>query len=390
MSRILAIDFDAWACKTYQANFPNARVICGRVEDHYAEIVDAHPDIVLGGPPCQGFSSAGKGLGNKDERNGWPSFIEAIRRTKPRSFLAENVPGMCNQSHLPYTQSVYRELEALGYSVDVKLLDAVNFGVPQFRERLWWWGIRRDLFDAGMKHKWPTPTHCWPPTDDHPELFGGEHRLLPAVTVGMALGLTQKRSLTQKCIDATWSPTYESDQPSRLQNASPHGLIEYHWSTAMLAKHPPASPASSVQAKYAKGGAEGLVEVPTIHRRRGSGMCERHGERLDSPVTDPMPTINSGVSRQIHLKDKLLVRRLTPAECARLQSCPDDMAWPDKITKTAQYRIIGNGWACAVAHHLRLAFDAVDPGEHSTLDLFCGGGLGALGWHHRYWSLPCP
>ena len=88
--------------------------------------------------------------------------------------------------------------------------------------------------------------------------------------------------------------------------------------------------------------------------------------------------------------DKQLVRRLTPAECARLQSCPDDMAWPEGCTKTTKYRIIGNGWACKLAHELAAAFRKVDPESKTVIDLFCGGGLASLGWHGRYWQYEEP
>ncbi len=80
------------------------------------------------------------------------------------------------------------------------------------------------------------------------------------------------------------------------------------------------------------------------------------------------------------------MRRLTPDECMRLQSAPDDFRWPEKISKTAKYRIAGNGWATKMGAVFAEAFALADPDSHSVIDLFCGGGLGACGWHGRYWS----
>jgi hypothetical protein len=80
------------------------------------------------------------------------------------------------------------------------------------------------------------------------------------------------------------------------------------------------------------------------------------------------------------------VRRLSPRECARLQSVPDSFIWPEKLTKTAMYRIVAHGWACGIAKALSAALAAADPLSRTCVDLFCGGGLGACGWHGRAWT----
>lgn len=92
-------------------------------------------DVVIGGPPCQPFSVRGKQQGMKDARDGFPIFIDAIRRLKPRLFLFENVRNLMH-SHRWYLDLVLDELERLGYAIEVRCLNAVNYGVPQNRERL--------------------------------------------------------------------------------------------------------------------------------------------------------------------------------------------------------------------------------------------------------------
>lgn len=178
-------------------------------------------------------------------------------------------------------------------------------------------------------------------------------------------------------------------------------VIEYRWSDAMLTKHPPASPASpapTVQAKWFKGGAEGLLAVGAAYNCRGKG----DGGNQWRDTNEPAPTLNTngldGIDHPAHTisgesrepiqgwKDKGYVRRLTPDECLRLQSGPDDFTWPDKITKTAKYRVVGNGWACRMGAVFAEAFAMADPESLTVIDLFCGGGLGAVGWHGRFWS----
>jgi len=92
-------------------------------------------DIVIGGPPCQPFSVGGNQKGHNDERNGFPIFIETIRKIKPKLLLFENVRGML-YSNKWYLDEVTEKLRMEGYIIEYKLLNAVNYGIPQNRERL--------------------------------------------------------------------------------------------------------------------------------------------------------------------------------------------------------------------------------------------------------------
>lgn len=461
MTTVLAIDSDRWAVATYRANFPGVEVWQRDVREAVAGLAPGAADVVLGGPPCQPYSHSGKREGATDERDCIPDFAAAVARVRPRQFLMENVPGLLTWDGGRHAARVRSELAALGYRVDVRSLDAVYFGVPQFRERVWFWGIREDV---AARHEWPAATHRAPSACGTMGLFDD----LPAwVTVGEALGiragaknlgagtnphfagdLRTERDITDEpspCIPAgdrygnvlprviadgytersaggvryaektsrdvtdgtsvtilaqahavprvglrriegasgwagqrvsstrcpaptvssrsnpelveraaSWMlPACRPDRPAVTISSGGDGhsaretLVEYRWSDEMRAKHPPATagdPSPAVMAKWHKGGAEGLIES------RG------------------------------------LYRRLTPEECLRLQSAPDSFVWPEGITKTARYRVAGNGWACLMAWHLRRALERVDPASRTVLDLFCGGGLGAAGWHGRYWA----
>ncbi|MDX2306344.1 MAG: DNA cytosine methyltransferase [Microscillaceae bacterium] len=104
-------------------------------------------DIVIGGPPCQPFSVGGHQKGLDDERNGFPVFIHVIKQVKPKAFMFENVRGML-YSNKWYLDQIIKELQKEGYLIDYKLLNAVNFGVPQNRER---------VFVVGHKGKFNFP-----------------------------------------------------------------------------------------------------------------------------------------------------------------------------------------------------------------------------------------
>lgn len=157
---------------------------------------------------------------------------------------------------------------------------------------------------------------------------------------------------------------------------TPSLFQKYRWSDAMREKHPPASPASpapTVMSKFYKGGAEGLLAV-------------------DEVIDRPCNTISSGGTSTggaepvAHAKREGYIRRLLPTECLRLQSAPDDFKLPEGISKTNVYRIAGNGWASRMGHVMAQAFRAADHESVTVIDLYCGGGLGACGWHGRFWE----
>jgi DNA (cytosine-5)-methyltransferase 1 len=92
-------------------------------------------DIIIGGPPCQPFSQIGYQRGTRDPRDGFPIFLDAVNRIRPKIAIIENVRGLLFRNR-DYLRLVMAELERFGYAVDVRLLKAVDFGVPQKRERV--------------------------------------------------------------------------------------------------------------------------------------------------------------------------------------------------------------------------------------------------------------
>jgi DNA (cytosine-5)-methyltransferase 1 len=189
-ARILAaVDASESAGRTFQHNFrilqksKPPRVYLGDEGDlkdldlERVALQHEGPDILVGGPPCQGFSRIGRaqlaklardaaedaeGDELRDQDAGDPRnelfrrFVEATRYWKPSAFVMENVPAMRKVNGTNVADIVAEELASCGYRVGHALLNAVWYGVPQFRERLFFIGIRRDLEIVPSA---PVPTH---------------------------------------------------------------------------------------------------------------------------------------------------------------------------------------------------------------------------------------
>ena len=133
--KTIGYEMDETATETYNRN------LMGDCHAVKLDLDFTYPqaDIVIGGPPCQPFSVGGYQKGMEDSRDGFPIFIDAVRKLQPKVFMFENVRGLL-YSNRWYFELVLAELRALGYFIDYRLLNAVHFGVPQNRERLFVFG----------------------------------------------------------------------------------------------------------------------------------------------------------------------------------------------------------------------------------------------------------
>lgn len=143
--KTIGFEMDSAATQTYNKN------LVGECFSVKLNIGFDYPeaDIIIGGPACQPFSLGGKQKGMEDARDGFPIFIDAVKRLNPKVFMFENVKGLLHSNRW-YFELVLTELKKLGYIIDFKLLNAVNHGVPQNRERLFVIGHR-------SKFKFPKP-----------------------------------------------------------------------------------------------------------------------------------------------------------------------------------------------------------------------------------------
>jgi DNA (cytosine-5)-methyltransferase 1 len=148
------------ASETYQANFAHTDFVFGDITELsikqkiYQVIKNKEAvDIVVGGPPCQGFSNAGKRLIDDPRNKLYKEFIEVVIFTKPRVILMENVEGILSMENGRVFSEIRKDLESLGYFVEAKKLNTVEYGIPQRRKRVIIIGSREANADSMFPEK---------------------------------------------------------------------------------------------------------------------------------------------------------------------------------------------------------------------------------------------
>ncbi len=302
---VLANEWDAAACETLRQN------ITDRVAHCAVEEIDTYPqaDIVVGGPPCQGFSNLGERVPYDPRRQMWRHFIRAVEQSNATAFVMENVPPLLKSQE--YVE-VKRIAESLGYKVAAEVLNSADYGVPQTRKRAIIIGLR------GTKPSHPEPTHYDP--ERHGLL---SHGLKPWMTVREAIG-----DLPPKPTELNWhigrNPT-----PMSLERykSIPDGGNRFD-----LPRH----------------------LTPDCWIRKTQGGTDLMGRlRWGRPsVTIRTEFYKPEKGRYLHPKEN---RPITHREAARLQSFPDDFEFCGKRIEVGVQ--IGNAvppvLAYAIANHVR-------------------------------------
>ncbi|MCC8112994.1 MAG: DNA cytosine methyltransferase [Bacteroidales bacterium] len=170
---LLAIDNWQDALTTYAYNRRNAHTLCADISevstDEVKRIIgNTAVDVIIGGPPCQGFSVAGK-RNVKDVRNSlYKSFVNFVAAFKPKAFVMENVPQILTMGNCSIRDAILSDFMKLGYQITYKILTASDYGVPQNRRRAVFVGLRNTVFafpDATTE----TPVTSWQALSDLPE-----------------------------------------------------------------------------------------------------------------------------------------------------------------------------------------------------------------------------
>ena len=134
-----AVEFDPEIAESYKKNHPTTEVFAEDITQlNISKIKERHPqiDIIMGGPPCQGFSQKGKRLSLNDPRNFlFKQFVRFVAEFKPKYFVLENVPNIITTSNGYFKDQIISEFNKLGYEVCCGVLHAADFGVPQDRRR---------------------------------------------------------------------------------------------------------------------------------------------------------------------------------------------------------------------------------------------------------------
>lgn len=151
-SIIGGIDFNKDATETFKLNFPKATVKCvdiSTISDE--EVVELYHgvDVIVGGPPCQGFSSANRWQKELDDpRNKlFFQYLRFVKNLRPKIILIENVRGLLTRDNGYAKERIVELLSDMGYNVNNTILDSSNYGVPQIRKRAFFVAIKKDFSD---------------------------------------------------------------------------------------------------------------------------------------------------------------------------------------------------------------------------------------------------
>ena len=301
---VAGVDYWQDAVDTYNANIDGHRGYCLDLREvgprDLARICPDDPDWVVGGPPCQGYSTVGR-RDPSDLRNQlFREFKRVVRTLKPVGFLIENVLGLKDMS---FEAEVKREFESLGYTVEFMVLTAAEYGVPQLRRRVVFVG-----HSEGGRFLGPPRTH---EADEHVTVIDAIGDLPPLRPGEMATRYTSdpttpyQKMLRDGCEDLTSHVAAKhpprlveaishipdggnrKDIPSRLQPAS-----GYHNSYSRLASW---RPAVAITQNMSKPSATRCIH-PFQHR----GLTTREGARLQS-FPDRFTFLHGQVSQRLQV-----------------------------------------------------------------------------------------
>lgn len=302
---LLGIDNDAKALETFERNHNGAKSICGDIteityKDHIAPLLDGKKiDVIIGGPPCQGFSLSGPRNFNDPRNKLYLSYIRLVEEIQPKAFVIENVPGLVGLFNGEVKDNIIKKFAEMGYEVKYRILCAADYGVPQNRKRVVFVGVKGEN------------------TFEYPAIQTEQ------VTCEMAL------SDLPPLVDVLGEDVLSYE--TAPQNAYQKLMRE---KSGEVRNHVAASHSEKVQhiiSLVPDGG--NYKDLPAKFKE--SRNFHVAWTRFNSQK--PAPTIDTGHRHHFHYKYN---RVPTVRECARLQSFPDDFIFLGN--KTQQFRQVGN------------------------------------------------
>ena len=304
----LAIEYDTSIAKAYKLNHKTTDVYNEDIRKlDFAEIHKKHPniDIVIGGPPCQGFSQKGKRLKLDDPRNFlFQRFVDFVREFKPQYFVLENVPNIITTADGYFRKKIVSAFTELGYSVSCGVLCALDFGIPQDRRRAVFIGT---LDDNLIELPIPNGRSC---------TISEAIYDLPFIKSGEGVEET------------TYDKTPNSEYQRLLRGTETilHNHVATNHSKAALSK----------LALIPKGKGKEVLPKELLTKSIYSGTwCRLLEDGYAPTITTRFDTPSSG--RFTH---PILDRCLTIREAARIQSFPDSFVFYGN--RTSQMKQVGN------------------------------------------------
>ena len=307
---VFAVEFDKDIAAAYEKNHPGTKVYSTDISKlDPNELMKRHGkiDVVVGGPPCQGFSQKGKRLSVKDNRNFlFRQYVRFVKVLRPKFFVIENVPTIVTTANGYFKKEIIKEFSELGYAVNADVFDVSDYGIPQQRRRAVFIG---EVGKANNVH-FPRPN--------------GRH-----VTVNEAISdLPPLESGEGAEIANYYTPA--TNEYQRIMRKGVCGGVRNHQATTH-------SQIALTRMKMIPKG-KGKEVLPPEHRTKSiySGTwCRLLEDDVAATITTRFDTPSSG--RFTHPTQN---RCITVREAARLQSFPDTFIFCG--TKTSQMKQVGN------------------------------------------------
>lgn len=360
------------AIETFSHNHPEAIADNSPVEQvDPAEIrrklglAEGELDVLVGGPPCQGFSINAPERFLDDPRNKlFKHYVKFVAEFRPKTFVLENVPGMVQLGDGKVLRQITRELTKLGYEMTIKILFAAHYGVPQERFRLIVLGSRL----GALQH--PAPTHF---ATGRTNFRGGRgemvfqlseedrERLAPCTTVADAIQDLPRLEMGEGSEEVGYTHDAKSEFARKIRN--PENVTFNHFA-AKLGKQ------NQARMKHVPPGGS-WRDIPHellpkgMQRARRSDHTKRYGRLLADGLSGTVLTKCDPHWGTVFLPDQ--DRTLTVREAARFQSFPD--SYRILGSRVSQYEQVGNAvpvlMARAIAAKLRESLDsmAIDNGD---------------------------
>ncbi|GBE90826.1 DNA cytosine methyltransferase [Nostoc cycadae] len=329
----LSVEIDAWACDTLRYNHPNMMVIQQDIRElntanSIKDIFIFQPDVVIGGPPCQGFSIAGPAQKDpKDPRNSlFLNFAQWISFLQPTAFVMENVKGLLSRKNIEgikVIDIIKKTFEEVGYFVEVWLINAAEYGVPQIRERIFIVGNKK-----GKKLGIPPKTHSL----DLSNVNSIQLSMIDTISLHPALTLWDAISDLPplKTSEGVEEQPYISQAQNDYQRWIRHDSQTLYNHVAM--EH---SARLVERFKHIKWG-ESSSDVPKEHRarrRNGNGeISETSYDQNNRRLNPYKPSHTIAASFYANFIHPFQHRNLTAREGARIQSFPDNYRFLGKKT----------------------------------------------------------
>lgn len=310
--------------KAYGRNHPMVKMYNKDIKDFSIDdlqkdlgIKKGDIDIVVGGPPCQAYSTVGKRIADDPRGQLFQEYYRILKELRPRIFVFENVKGMLSMQGGNLIKTVVALFESIGYHIQMRLLNAADYGTPQIRERVFLVGT---LDSAPFRY--PKPTHYNPETGTP-----ADSSLKPYVTLGEALGDLLSMKTGESATEYACEP---QNDYQRLMRANAPAQLQEHEVPKNSAKL-----VSIMEALPDGGSPKDIPEELRPNSGFANCYCRLWWNRPSTTITRNLGCPSS--SRCVHPKDP---RPLSTREGARLQGFPDDYIFYGK--RSDKHLQIGN------------------------------------------------